>query len=64
MKTCAWILGQLFNLNKTEQEKLEWNWFWSVEVLWWWENTFVSRTVKRCILAFHRKDSSKDEIPF
>ena len=27
-----WLVCQAFNKNKTEQEKIDWNWFWKVEL--------------------------------
>lgn len=33
-----YLLWKLFETNKTEQQKLEWHFYWNVEFVDWWQN--------------------------
>ena len=63
-----WFFIELFNFNKTEQEKIDWNWFWKIEVPNWWLNTnpykffAMSKSFIKRLIEYEKDD--EDEFPF
>jgi hypothetical protein len=69
MNTLFWFLYQLFNLRKSEQEHLEWHWFWHIEMVAWWNDLAIVKSTQQCVhwtrARLWRKDEpSDDDIPF
>lgn len=63
-----WFFTQLFNFNKSEQEKIDWNWFWKIEVPDWWLNTslykFLSMSESSIKRFIKYEEDDKDGLPF
>ena len=69
MQTLFWLISQLFNSRKNEQERIDWDWFWRVEFPEWWVNLCAVKSAQHCVqwtLALVRRndESSDDDIPF
>jgi hypothetical protein len=68
-----WILKNLFcdlfKIERTEDERLEWHYFQSVELPDWWEQRWYVRAFQQCVQWTRAKlwrndETSDDDIPF
>lgn len=71
MKTLEWLLVYIFTKpsKRSEQMRLDWDWFWKIDVTYWWFTTPIYRAFQQCThwtLAHvrHKDESSDDEYPF
>lgn len=55
---------ELFNFNKTEQEKIDWNWFWKVEVPDRISNLKIVKFYNNSKALFKSSKSDNDGLPF
>jgi len=63
-----WILKNLFcdlfKIERTEDERLEWHYFQSVEFPYWWEQRWYVQVFQKCVRLWRNDEPSDDDIPF
>lgn len=57
-----WCIQQVFNFNKSDQQKVDIDWFWKVEFPDWWMNTKIYTVYLN--LKHRVKSQSEDDFPF
>lgn len=59
-----WLVYQVFNKNKTEQEKIDWNWFWKVELPDQLGNLRVVKFYNKLKMLLRYNKTNDDGLPF
>jgi len=58
-----WCIQQVFNFNKSDQQKIDMDWFWKVEIPDWWMSTKLY-TVYLNLKSIFYKSPDDNDFPF
>lgn len=66
MRMLFWLLAYAFTppSRRSEQMRLDWNWFWKVDLAYWWFTTPVYRFVERLHRWLLSRNDADDGFPF